>query len=168
MGRLRELTVDQIQELAENIVAEIKARGPFLSLADFVNRSLISEDEDADADGHGLMGALQAAIEQSDINNAVDGEAVTTANSVPFDVPEHATGKTSDGIAGYLTQADILTAIGPRMTVRDDTFTIRSYGDSLHPVTGEGVGQAWCEAVVQRLPEYVEANENDPEDSPAL
>jgi hypothetical protein len=56
---------------------------------------------------------------------------------------------------GYLTQADVLGVIGPRLTARSDTFVIRAYGDVLNPVTGELVGKAWCEAVVQRTPEYV-------------
>lgn len=40
----RELTPEEIDRLAEEIVAEVRLRGPFLSLADFVNRRL-KEDE---------------------------------------------------------------------------------------------------------------------------
>jgi hypothetical protein len=58
---------------------------------------------------------------------------------------------------GFLTQADVLTAIGPELTARGDTFLIRTYGDVMNPVTGSvtPAGRAWCEAIVQRLPEYV-------------
>ncbi|MGE9289730.1 MAG: hypothetical protein ACQKBT_01990, partial [Puniceicoccales bacterium] len=162
----RDLTAEQIRELAEFLVEEIKSRGPFLSLADFVNRSLVAAGDDSE--GHGLMGALQSAIEKAGINEDLGGEEITTSNVVAFDVPEHATGKTSDGIAGYLTQADVLTAIGPLLTVRDDTFTIRSYGDFLNPVTGEVESEVWCEAVVQRLPDYVLPEKNNPEDQPEI
>jgi len=50
---------------------------------------------------------------------------------------------------GFLSQADVLTKIGPSITVRGDTYTIRSYGDALDS-KGEIVARAWCEAVVQR------------------
>ncbi len=40
----RHLTDDMIQALAERIVDEVRLRGPFYSLADFVNRRLVSPD----------------------------------------------------------------------------------------------------------------------------
>ena len=57
---------------------------------------------------------------------------------------------------GYLTQADILSGIGPMLTARSDTFTIRAYGDVRNPVTGDVEGRAWCEAVVQRVPDVTD------------
>jgi len=45
--------------------------------------------------------------------------------------------------------------------VRSDTFLVRAYGDVVNPVTGAIEARAWCEAVVQRLPDYV-----DPVDPP--
>ncbi len=58
---------------------------------------------------------------------------------------------------GYITQADLLTAIGPFLSVRSDTFVIRAYGDVTNPLTGDTVqAKAWCEALVQRVPEYVD------------
>jgi hypothetical protein len=38
---------------------------------------------------------------------------------------------------------------------------IRSYGETVNPATGATEGRAWCEATVQRLPEYF-----DPTDPP--
>jgi hypothetical protein len=154
----------QVRELAVNIVQEIKARGPFTSLADFVNRDLV--ESNSDANGHGLKGALQAAIDRASINDATPGTEVSEVNSVGFLVPEHGIGNSGDGIAGFLTQADILTAIGPLLTTRSDTFVIRGYGDAVNPLTGAVEGRAWCEAVVQRTPTYVVSDENNPEDSP--
>lgn len=72
-------------------------------------------------------------------------------------------GYRSTGIPGWLTQADVLQVIGPSLTVRSDTFRIRAYGETLDPTTGETVARAWCEAIVQRLPNYV-----DPSDAPEL
>jgi hypothetical protein len=67
----------------------------------------------------------------------------------------------------YLTQADIMTALAPVLFARSDTFVIRAYGESLNPVTAAIEGRAWCEATVQRLPDYMEATVDAPEVAPA-
>ncbi len=54
----------------------------------------------------------------------------------------------------WLTQGDIMTALAPVMFPRSDTFVIRTYGEAVNPVTGGTEGRAWCEATVQRVPEY--------------
>jgi hypothetical protein len=54
-----------------------------------------------------------------------------------------------------LSQADLLTVLGNAATVRSDTFTIRAYGESKDP-SGQILGRAWCEAVVQRVPDWVD------------
>jgi len=65
------------------------------------------------------------------------------------------------GSAGHLRQAALLTAIGSQITVRADTFTIRAYGDARDPTGTKILSRAWCEAVIQRVPDYV-----DPTDAP--
>src|SRR5690606_16823240 len=60
---MRALTDDEIARLAAAIVAEVRNRGPFLSLSDFVNRRLANDET-------GRMGPLQAAIEAAGINSA--------------------------------------------------------------------------------------------------
>jgi hypothetical protein len=140
----------QLQLLAEAIVEQVKLRGPFRSLAEFVNRRL----EDS---ALGTSGALQAAIDQSGINDEIDQDAVEIdVDEIPFAHPEHLTGKTADGIAGSLSQADILTAIGPYLTTRSDTFTITSYGEHSNPMSGDTV-RALLEMTVQRMPDYVDS-----------
>ena len=59
----------------------------------------------------------------------------------------------------FLTQADILTAIGPFLQCRSDTFLIRTYGETLNPVTQEVEARAWCEATVQRIPTRVDGGD---------
>jgi len=59
----------------------------------------------------------------------------------------------------YLTQADLLSTLGPHLSARSDTFMIRTYGESLNPVTQAKEGRAWCEAIVQRVPDYVDASQ---------
>ena len=68
-----------------------------------------------------------------------------------------------------ITQADLLSTLGPQLSARSDTFTIRAYGETRNPATGETGARAWCEAVVQRTPDYVggEAPETAPADLPA-
>jgi Tfp pilus assembly protein PilX len=70
-------------------------------------------------------------------------------------------GYRSTGIPGWLTQADVLQVIGPSITNRSDTFRIRSFGEALD-ASGKSVAKAYCEAIVQRVPAYV-----DPADSPS-
>ena len=54
-----ELTRDELEALASGIVREVKRRGPFLSLAEFVNRRLGQESDLT------LKGAVQAAIDDA-------------------------------------------------------------------------------------------------------
>jgi hypothetical protein len=140
----RRLTDNEVVDLAEAIVLEITTRArPFVSMAEFVNRG---PGESA--------GLLQRAIDAAGIN----------AMFAP----------TAAGAPGYLTQADILSALAPILTVRSDTFLIRAYGESLNPVRSDAdgnplvEGRAWCEAVVQRVPDYVEPSSTQrPWDVPA-
>lgn len=62
----------------------------------------------------------------------------------------------STGIPGWITQADILQVIGPALSTRSDTFRIRAYGEATDPQTGQPTARAWCEAIVQRVPEYID------------
>lgn len=77
----------------------------------------------------------------------------------------------NDGIPvmapSYLRQSDVLSLIGPLLSTRSDTFVIRSYGEVAHPRTGKIQTRAYCEATVQRFPEYVDSQSNRPTDQPS-
>lgn len=166
---IRLLTEEQIDKLAEECVRQVKLRGPFLNMSDFINRRLSSDDELA------RVGMLQAAIDWDEFNgntpqpsekSSINGRFKGTQDmmksnnwSVPF--PAANKGSFYTGITGYVTQADLLKGIGNQLTPRSDTFTIRAYGDAVDPNTGQVIARAWCEAVVMRTPNYV-----DPTDSP--
>ena len=193
----------EVDLLATAIVEEVKRRGPFLSLADFVNRRLIPNQSDEEGDWLGLGGTLQVAIDKVTQNNLTNGTVTNPLNPIlnakyhvkgtlgDFDLPfkssdgtnwmiKAKTGQTSEedmrehmnggtpsnrfAVAyrsgpAYLMQADVLQAIAPLLTVRGDTFVVRTYGDVTNPATGSTtpVARAWCEAVVQRMPETVDS-----------
>lgn len=67
----------------------------------------------------------------------------------------------------WLTQGDIMTALAPVLFPRSDTFVIRTYGEAVNPTTGATEGKAWCEATVQRVPEYFDKAADAEEVAPA-
>jgi hypothetical protein len=173
----RKLTPAQIADLAKNIVTQIRKRGPFVSMADFINRRLIQSGAFPQSDDSRLKGAIQAALDATSTGSAAINTAAAPFDTVVLDSFNRAvtnafkTGSSAAGAATstaptgspavfapqYLTQADVLSAIGGGLSARSDTFTIRTYGESVTPADSTIVtGRAWCEAVVQRLPEYAD------------
>ncbi len=152
---LRKLDETTMERFTENLVAEVKKRGPFLNMAEFVNRRLASGDL-------GLKGAIQAAIDTTGINSVFDQVQSSILNpEVNYPNPEAARGNVFTGAPGYLIQSDILAVLGNILTTRDDTFTIRAYGE-LTTKSGKNIlSRAWCEAIVKRRVDYV-----DPTDAP--
>lgn len=147
-GGPRSLSRDEVRALASAIVEQIRQRGPFLSLADFVNRRLTQDER-------GLKGALQSSIDAVVLSNPSTGGGTADLPDAPF--PAHASGEQADFAPGDLSQADILTSIGPALSVRSDTFVIRAYGRDLN-VEGESRSDAWCELHVQRMPTPLNAD----------
>jgi hypothetical protein len=156
----RELTVDEIRQLAEAIVRQVKQRGPFRSLGEFINRRLAASNDEM-----ALYGALQAALEDPkvDINKDYRDKIITEAdlNGTTYAFEQAALGPRYQGTPAYISQADILQSIAPILNARSDTFLIRSYGEALAPDGKTVLAKAWCEAVVQRYPEYL-----NPQDKP--
>ena len=155
-GEVRMLEPEGIRMLAEKIVEQVRERGPFLSMSDFVNRRL-------EEGKNGLKGALQAAIDATDINRDFEEVKVPEARGEMFKNPEAGMGSLHTAAPGYLIQSDVLASLGNILTVRDDTFTVRSYG-CVRNAAKAILAQAWCEAVVQRTMNYVDPS-NDPQDS---
>ncbi|GEM_PF-1583009 len=155
----RSLTDTQIQRLAEEIVIQVRERGPFMSLSEFVNRRVASTPDPSGGDYHVHMesGALQAAIDASGINAGRFTDTLRNQGLNPAAINPWVRDRldqdseTAMGANGYLTQADVLSVIGPLLSARSDTFTIRSYGE-INNDSGELMSRAWCEAVVQRIP----------------
>ena len=155
----RELTEQEIRELAAAIVKQVKKRGPFRSLGEFVNRRQTTDRELA------LQGALQAALEDPSvsINAAYRNQAITKTDlrkvkyAANYKFEEAALGSRYQGTPAYISQADILTPIAPILNARSDSFVIRGYGEARSADGRMITARAWCEAVVQRMPEYMDA-----------
>jgi len=146
---MRTLNAAETGALATKIVELITARhgeeGPFLSVGDFLAPHPRYAAIDAEG-GEIPRSLLEAAIVESGINTAMaefDPEAKVQLNSQ------------------WLTQADVMTALAPVLFARSDTFTIRAYGEAVNPATNATEGRAWCEALVQRVPEYFDPPKGD-------
>jgi hypothetical protein len=151
-----------LDKLAENIVGQVRARGPFLSLSEFVNRQLTNDNNLA------LAGAIQTALNAltADANlnpfETMQNESVASVAN-PFApgpktgyvFPEAAVGHNTYGLPGWTRQADILRPLAPILSARDDTFTIRAYGDARSP-DGKVIAKAWCEATIRRTRDFID------------
>ncbi len=157
-GEVRKLEPEQIRELAREMVKQVRERGPFLNMSDFINRRLQAGSPNA------LKGALQAAIDATDINSDFQEVMAARGNQGSLFVhPEAEVGSVYTAAPGYLIQSDVLASLGNILTVRDDTFTVRAYG-CVKSASNAILAQAWCEAVVQRTMDYVDPS-NDPGDA---
>lgn len=160
----RALEDKQIDALAEAIVEEIRRRAtedqaPNLSLAEFVNRRVGSP-----TGTHTLYGLLETAIKAAGINtHMLQADSLSITGNEPLHasalkglaLPDARIGMTAEGAPSVITQGDLLMPLAGVMTVRGDTFRIRACGEA-RDGTGNITARAWCEAVVQRLPEYID------------
>jgi hypothetical protein len=167
----KSLTDEQIEDLAEKIVEQVRLRGPFLSLSEFVNRQLSDDNNLA------IAGAVQSAIKNMendpmsvlrDSNNFLSDETMASKaesesqvdddrlDGVDYEFGKAAEGSSAYGMPGWIRQADVLRPIAPILSARDDTFTIRAYGDSLDE-NGDLIARAWCEATVRRQRDFIDS-----------
>lgn len=151
--------------LAEEVVKQVRLRGPFLSLSEFVNRQLTAATSDQEL---ALTGAIQAALNAlaensslnpfEDLQNESNASVANPLGDPEYSFPEAAVGHSSYGLPGWTRQADILRPLAPVLSARDDTFTIRAYGESVG-ADGTVKARAWCEATVRRTKNFVDTNE---------
>ena len=152
----RTLSDDEIDLLAKAIVREVRKRGPFLSLGDFINRRVSTDQELA------LSGTIQSALDSPDvtINKPFRDGTRQVTDTKAYAFPKAEAGPAATGIPGIVKQADILTPIAPYLSARSDSFLIRTCG-RVADSTGKVIATAYCEAVVQRTAEFL-----DPTDPP--
>lgn len=135
---VRVLSNDQSVALAGMIAALVRqklaASGPFGSLEEFLGPSSL----------YGGVSLLERAIADAVTS---DGKHLNDPSTV------------AEFSSQWLTQGDLMGLLAPLFFPRSDTFMIRAYGDSVNPATGDLEGRAWCEAMVQRLPDYVDSTQ---------
>jgi hypothetical protein len=163
----RQFDEEQLDFLAKEIVKQVRLRGPFLSLSEFVNRQLSSNQDLA------LAGTIQTALNNLSasgldpfrtlkINLTPETPNVSTA-TIPnsgYQFPKAAEGYNLYGIPGWTRQADVLRPLAPVLTVRDDTFTIRAYGDVRDATGKKIIASAICEATVRRTRDFVDPSDD--------
>ena len=155
---VRYLTPLQIEDMAVSIVTQIKAwvqagNTPFFTVKDFLN-------DPNPPTGSVLEEAIQASVftdsasgrQQWDHSWEKDGTGENDASD-RIDIDHFS--------PGFLTQADIMTAIGPMLAPRSDTFRIRARCQTLSPFNSdEVIGDATVEALVQRVPTQLNPADN--------
>lgn len=178
----RALTAAQLDALAEEIVRQIRMRGPFLSLSEFINRRLSASSSEEEL---ALAGAVEAALSvlakrgtsdplnpyrELQKNSREITQATVAAMPAQADAkylfPRAAEGWTANALPGWIRQADILRPLAPVLSVRDDVFVIRAYGDA-RDAQGNITASAWCEAIIQRNPKFVDSSDSAT-DTPVL
>jgi len=148
----RTLSDGEITALAEKLVEQVRKRGPFLSLADFINRRVGSDEDLARA------GALQCAIDAAKINKGYDARLSVASPTLAFPAAESQS-PAAQGAPGIVKQADLLTPIAPVLSARSDSFIIRGYGEKLDASGTRVLARAWCEAVVERDGRFVDSSD---------
>jgi hypothetical protein len=151
----RDLDEEDIGKLATEIVREIRLRGPFLNLGQFINRRLSTDPALA------LSGPMQSAIDRAGLNQSVHDAGRSTSGhpgGVTMKFPQAAELGSAAGSPGWLMQGDLLDPLGPSLVARGDTFRIRAYGDA-RSADGKILARARCEAVVQRVAEFLDPSE---------
>ena len=143
---MRTLSASQVGALAAKVVELVRRKhaesGPFRSMEEFISPATVFAGGTQGLD----RGLLEAAIEDAGLNGdfAEFGTSPTEFPAVQMN-------------SQWLTPADILTALAPVLSPRSDTFLVRTYGEAINPATSAAEGRAWCEALVQRVPEYLDA-----------
>lgn len=141
---------DIIKNLAKIISNLVVQRHFFPTLSAFVNRQKSQN-----------CGLLQQAINDSKLNNDVKKHQLRfNKNKTWFD-DSAANCYLEDGLPNVVDQGDILQVISNFITTRGDTFKVTAYGEYK---TDSKIFKKKCEAIVQRVPEFVNPRENAPDD----
>lgn len=172
------LTDEQLDLMAEEIVRQVRLRGPFLSLSEFVNRRLAPADgTETDPTITGALGMALRTLERASGRHPASratalGKPVARAADFPpgilprlslgdwnsttgdYSHPRAAEGNSNFGLPAWPRQADVLARLAPVIAARDDTFVVRAFGSA--PLGRGASARAWCEAVYQRLPDYID------------
>jgi hypothetical protein len=150
----------RIEHLAEEISSLIRQNPqPFSSIGNFANRNLASNVEDCSR-----VGVLQRAIDESKINANLEKNFINSQKNLSNYDDVSASGYLEENLPNVVNQGDILQLTSHFICARGDTFLVRAFGDHVDNF-GNVLSRAYCEAIVQRVPEYVDGSENMPTDA---
>jgi hypothetical protein len=142
----RHFDADEIESFAQEIVRKIKEKGtPFQSMEAFLS-------EQSSGNGSLLEQAIETVFAPSgrqQWDHQWETEGIRGPTSEIIDIDHFS--------PGFLTQADVMTAIGPMLAPRSDTFKIRARAQSFSK-QGSPTNTAIIEATLQRTPEPVDTN----------
>jgi hypothetical protein len=145
-----------IKKLAENLVNLICKRSkPFAGIGDFVNRTISPNPSLCTK-----FGILQQAIDESGINSASEKNYINSTKGIAGYDDDLASGYLGENLPDVVNQGDILQIMAHFLCTRGDTFLVRAFGDCIDG--GKVAKRAHCEAIVQRIPEYINCDENSP------
>lgn len=139
----RRFDSEQFETFAREIVRLIKEKGrPFRSMEEFLSELPTGQ-------GSLLEQAIRNVFtdpvtKRQQWHHSWETTGQHKDNEAPIEIDHFS--------PGFLTQADVMTAIGPMLAPRSDTFKIRARGDCFDDF-GEPIGSATIEAVLQRIPE---------------
>ncbi|MDR1414123.1 MAG: hypothetical protein LBI56_04295 [Puniceicoccales bacterium] len=151
----------QIERLAEKISELIGQHSqPFFSIGNFANRVIAQKLNDCSR-----VGILQRAIDESKINANFERTFISSQKNLPGYDDISADGYLEENLPNVINQGDILQLASHFLCARGDTFMVRAFGDHLGN-SGDVLERAYCEAIVQRVPEYVNGDANVPGDVP--
>ncbi|MFT4901718.1 MAG: hypothetical protein ACI81V_000993 [Lentimonas sp.] len=140
----RRFDASEIEQLAREIVQRIKARGtPFDSMQQFLSAEPATSQSLLE---HAIASAFSSDQRQH-WDHSWETEGVRSAQSEHLEIDHFS--------PGFLTQADIMAAIGPMLAPRSDTFKIRARAQTYSP-QGDLSGSACIEAILQRTPEAID------------
>jgi hypothetical protein len=150
----------KIKNLSEKLTDLMEKRHkPFFGIGEFVNRTIVEDPMQCRREGD-----LQKAIDDSKLNAAIEDQYINFSKNISSYDDTSASGFLEENLPNVINQADILQTISHFLCTRGDTFLIRTVGNHVDS-TGKVVERAYCEAIVQRVPEYINKNENAPDDA---
>ncbi|MDR0742062.1 MAG: hypothetical protein LBE98_01190 [Puniceicoccales bacterium] len=150
----------KIKNLSEKLTDLIgKHHKPFFSIGEFVNRTIAEDPTQCSREG-----ILQKAIDDSKLNATFEKHYINFSKNISSYNDASASGFLEENLPNVINQADILQTTSHFLCTRGDTFLVRAVG---HHVDSRGkvIERAYCEAIVQRVPEYVNKSENAPDDA---
>ena len=128
--------------IAMRVSERIRLLGPFVSIEEFLSPVKSNSFRDPKDSTKYLSAMERAIIDVVELNQTDSGANIWYHTS------------------SFLSQADVMTGLAPVASTRGDTFVIRSVGRSQTNLQGNDFATVTCEALIQRIPEVLDPNDD--------